>query len=108
MVVGIVERRRRVEIEDRQTAHAVGPGQQLVVLGDGASALLLGAREQDRDRVQVLTGQAADPMLGRRGAGVTEDVRPGRHPLAELVGKAGQGLVVDAECAQPIPGERQR
>ena len=108
MVVGVVERRCRVEVEVGQTPDAVGSRQQLVVLGDRAPALLVGAGEQDRDRVQVLTGQAADPAFGSGRAGVAEDVRAGRHPLAELVGKGGKGLLGHAERAKAIPRERQR
>ena len=108
MVVGVVERRCRVEVEERQTPDAVGPREQLVVLRDGALALLVGAGEQDRDRVQVLSGQAADPAFGSGCAGVAEDVRAGRHPLAELVGKGGQRLLGHAERAKAIPRERQR
>jgi hypothetical protein len=33
-------------------------------------ALFLGAREHDRDRVQVISGQTADPMFGGAIAGV--------------------------------------
>ena len=87
MVVGVVERWCRVEVEVRQTARSVGPGEQLVVLLDGSSALLVGAREQDRDRVQVIAGQAADPVLGSVCAGVPEDVRARRHALRNSSGK---------------------
>ena len=45
---------------------------------------------------------------GAVGAGVAEDVRAGRHALAELVGKGGQRLLGHAERAQAVPGERQR
>jgi hypothetical protein len=33
-------------------------------------ALFLGAREDDRDRVQVISGQTADPMFGGAIVGV--------------------------------------
>ena len=108
MVVGVVERWCRVEVEERQTPDAVGPRQQLVVLRDRAPALLVGAGEQDRDRVHVLTGQAADPAFGSGCAGVAEDVRAGCHSFAELVGKGGQRLLGHAERAKAIPRERQR
>ncbi len=65
VVVGVVERRCRVEVEERQAAHAVGAGEQLVVLLDGSSALLVGrARTRSRSRAD------------RR--------RPGRRPSARV------------------------
>ena len=100
MVVGVVERWCRVQVEVRETAHSVGAGEQLVVLLDGSSALLVGAREQDRDRVQVIAGQAADPVLWRVGAGVPEDVCARRHARAELVGEGLQRLLGYAERAK--------
>jgi hypothetical protein len=70
MVVGVVERRCRVEVQERQITNTVGPCEESVVLLDGAMALFLGAREHDRDRVQVISGQTGDPMFGGAIAGV--------------------------------------
>src|SRR6478752_7036583 len=108
MVVGVVERWCRVEVEERQTPDAIRPRQQLVVLRDRARALLVGAGEQDRDRVHFLSGQPADPAFGSGCAGVAEDVRAGCHSFAELVGKGGKRLLGHAERAKAIPRERQR
>ena len=55
------------------------------MLLDGPSTLFVGAREQDRDRVQVITGQAAEPVLRCVGAGVAEDAAREGMPVPELV-----------------------
>ena len=82
VVVRVVERRRRVEIEERQLRTPSEPGHQLVVHSGGPRMLGVVAGEQDRDGVQVLTRQPADPVVRMGGPGVAEDVRAGRHALA--------------------------
>jgi hypothetical protein len=54
---------------------------------DGPSILFVGAREKDRDRVQIIAGKATDPTSGGIGAGVAQDAGPGGHAFAELVGQ---------------------
>ena len=66
------------------------------------------AREQDRDRVQVIAGQATHPVVGMIGSGITQNVRTRRHALTELLGESGQRLVGHTERPQAVPGERQR
>ena len=51
VVVGVVKRRRRVQVEDRQAPHPVAPSDVLVVHGGSAPVFGVRAREQDRDRV---------------------------------------------------------
>ena len=76
------------------------------MLVDAALALRDVAREQDDDGVQIRSWQPADPVVRMVGAGIAEDLRPRGHALAELVGKRRQRGLVDAERAQPVPGER--
>ena len=108
VVVGVVERRRRVQVEERQAADAVGAGEQLVVVVDGYPRLLVVAGEQDRDCVHIVAREAAHPVVRVIRARVSENIGARRHPFAELVGKTGQGLLGYAERAQPGPRERQR
>ena len=100
VVVGVVERRRRVQIQIRQPAHAVAPGDQLVVRRRGPGVLGVVAREQDRDRVQVVAGQSADPVVRVVAPGVAEDVGPGGHALAELLREGRERLLGHPERAQ--------
>ena len=88
MIVRVVERRRRVQIEKRQPAHTVAPGHQFVVRAGGPGVLGVVAREQDRDGMQVVAGQSALPVVRVVTAGVPEDVGAGGHALAERVGEA--------------------
>ena len=51
VIMCVIERRRRVQIQHRQTAHTLAPGHKLVVFSRGASMFGVIAREQDRDCV---------------------------------------------------------
>ncbi len=108
VIVGVVERWGGVEVQVRQAAHPVGAGQQRVVVLDGPPALFVGAGEQDRDGMQVVTGQPTDPVLRGVAADVTEDGRPRDHALPERVRERGQRILGNAESAQTVPGERHR
>ena len=105
MIVSIIERRRRLQIERRQHLHAFAPRDELLVLG--AAALAFGgiAGEEDDDGVQVRAGQTADPVVGVIRAGIAEHLRAGRHALPELLRKRGERGFVHAERAQAVPGE---
>ena len=89
----VIERRRRVQIQHRQTAHTIAPGHQLVVLSGGPRMFGVIAREQDRDRVQVSAGQTADPVVGVVGPGIAQDVGPSRHALAKRLRESRQGFL---------------
>jgi hypothetical protein len=108
MVVGVVKRGRRVQVEERQAADTVCAGEQLVVIVDGCPRLLVVAGEQDRDGVHIVAREAAHPVVGVTRSRVSENVGARRHPFAELIGKGGQRLLRHAERAQAGPRERQR
>lgn len=57
--------------------------------------------------MQIVPGEAAQPVFGRGGAGVTEDAGTSRHALAEGVGKRRKRLLRHAERTQALPGERE-
>ena len=108
MVVGVVERRRGVQVEVRQTAHALqratslscSPMQRRYSSSSRANRMAMACRSSP--------AKPADPVLRGVGPGVAEDLRARRHALPELVGKGGQRVLRHAERAQAIPGERQR
>ena len=79
MVVRVVERRRRVEVERREHLDALALRDELLVLRlRSARARAAIAGEEDGDGVEVRTGQAADPVVGMIRAGVAEDLGAGR------------------------------
>ena len=108
VVVGVVERRRRVEVEVRQAAHAVGAGEQLVVLLDGPSHC--SSVRENRIAIACRSSPARPPT---QCSGALAPVSPrmsarGAMPSRNSSGKVCQRLLGYAERAQTIPGERQR
>ena len=69
MVVRIIERRSRVEVERREDLDAGAPGDQLRVLRDAAVVLRLVPREEDDDGMQIGARHPADPVFGGVHAG---------------------------------------
>src|SRR6476661_2086090 len=65
---GRTERRRRL-LPARVVVYFVLAMRSLSCPSTEPMALFLGAREDDRDRVQVISGQTADPMFGGAIAG---------------------------------------
>ena len=99
MIMCVIERRRRIQIQHRQTAHTLAPGHKLVVFSRGPSMFGVIAREQDRDRVQVGACQSAHPVVRVGGPGITQDVRAGRHALAKRLRESCQGFLGNPERA---------
>ena len=66
------------------------------------------AGEQDGDGVKVRAGEASHPVVRMIFSGVAEHLRAGNHALLELFGERGQRTLIDAKCAQAVPGEGQR
>ena len=64
MIVRVIERRIGVEVKHGQHFHPVAGRYQFVVFAHAANALRLIAREENRDRVHVRTGEFADPDFG--------------------------------------------
>src|SRR6516162_778036 len=89
----------------REGRDAGEPRGVLVVLSDAALTLGDIAGEKNDDGVEVGAGQAAHPVVGVVGAGVAEDLRPGRHALTKLFGKGCQRSLVYAQSPQTTPGE---
>ncbi len=105
MVVRVIERRRRLEIERRQR---FDPGKLrgvLLVFADAALSFRDIAREEDHDRMEVGAGKTAHPVIGMVRSGIAKDRGPVRHPLTKLFRKCRQACVVDTECPQAVPGE---
>ena len=108
MVVRIVERRRRLQVQRREHLHAFALCDELVVLGDAACALGGVAGKQDGDGVEVRAGEAAHPVVRMILSGVAEHLRAGDHALLELFGERGQRSLIHAKRAQAVPGEGHR
>ena len=108
MVVRIVERRRRLQVQRGEHLNPFAPRDELIVLGQAALALSGVAGEQDGDGVKVRAGEASHPVVGMILSGVAEHLRAGDHALLELFGERGQRSLIDAECAQAVPGEGHR
>ena len=90
VIVRIIERRRRLQIQRRKHLYAFAPRDELFVLGLAALALGGVAGEQDRDGVQVGAGQTAHPVVRMILSGIAEHLRAGDHALPELLRKRGQ------------------
>ena len=99
VIMCIIERRRRVQIQHRQTAHTLAPGHKLVVFSRGASMFGVIAREQDRDCVQVTACQTADPVVRVVSPGIAQDVCPSRHALAKRLRESCQGFLGHSDCS---------
>ena len=108
VVVCIVERRRRLQVQRREHLNAFAPRDELVVLRLAAPALGGIAGEQDRDGVKVRAGEASDPVVRMILSGVAEHLRAGDHALLELFGERGQRTLIHAKRAQAVPGEGHR
>ena len=87
VIVSVIERRRRLQIERRQQFHAFAARDQLLVLGPAALAFGGIASEEDDDGMQVSAGQSSDPIVGMIRAGIAEHFCAGRHALPELLWK---------------------
>ena len=105
MVVRIVERRRRLEIECRQR---FDPGELRgisLVFAHAALSFRNITREEDHDRMEVLAGKPAHPVIGMVGSRIAKDRGPVRHPLAKLLRESRQACVVDTQRPEAGPGE---
>ena len=90
MIVRVIERRRRVQIQKRQPPHTVAAGHQLVVHPGRPRVLGVVASEQNRDRVQVGARQSAHPVVRMGGPGIAQDVGAGRHALPKRLRESRQ------------------
>src|SRR5262249_55702507 len=102
VIVGVLERRRRLEIERRQRFDAREPRGILLMFLDTPLPLRHVAREQDHQRVKVGAGEPAHPVIGMVRAGVAEHLRARRHALAELFRKRRERRSVDAKRSQTV------
>ena len=108
VIVRIVERRRRLQVQRRKHLHALALRDEFFVL-DLATAALGGiAGEQDDDGVEVRAGETAHPVIRMIFSGIAEHLRAGDHALLELLGERGQRSLIHAERAQAVPGEGNR
>ena len=105
MIVRVVERRGRLEIERRERFNPGELCRVLLVLANAALSFGDVAGKEDHDRVEVRAGKAAHPVIGMIGPGIAEDRGARRHPLTKLFGKRRQTCVIDAERTQAVPGE---
>ncbi len=97
------ERRAHLIDDDRQPAglgRAADPG---VVLGQR----LLGLGADHHEHVDARVDESGLPALRRALARVAEQLRAGRHAVAELAREAAQRRLGEAERAQPGVRERQ-
>jgi hypothetical protein len=108
MVVCIVEWRRRFQIQRGEHLNPFAPCDELIVLSQAAPALSGVAGEQDGDGVKLRAGEASNPVVRMILSGVAEHLCAGNHALFELFGERGQRALIDAECAQAVPGEGHR
>ncbi len=79
-----------------------GAGQQAV--HGGVQHLVRLAVDRDQE-VGLAASEAGFPVPGRAGAGVAEDVGPGRHALAEFQGKGVEDAVAGPEGGETGPGD---
>ena len=105
VVVRVVERRGRVEVERREHLRPLATRDEGPMLRLAAIALRAIAGEEDGDGVQVRAGQAAHPVVGVIGARVAEDLGAGDHALLELLGERAQRRLVHSQRPQAVPGE---
>src|SRR6478672_4707991 len=103
MVVRVVERRRRLQVQRREHLHALALRNEFVVLYLAAITLGSITGEQDGDGVKVRAGEATHPVVRMILSGLAEHLRPGNHALLELFGERGQRALTDAKCAQAVP-----
>ena len=99
VVVCIIKRRRRFQVQGREHLHAFAPRDELVVLYLAALSLGSIAGEQDRDGVKIRAGEAAHPVVRMIFSGVAEHLRAGDHALLELFGERGQRSFIHAQRA---------
>src|SRR4051794_17667713 len=64
VVMRVVERRGRIEVERREHLHPLASRDELSMLRLAARALRTIAGEEDGDGVEVRAGQASHPMVG--------------------------------------------
>src|SRR5262249_49270170 len=105
VIVGVLERWSRLEVERRERFDAWELRGVLLVFLDAPLPLRHVAREQNHDRMKVRAGEAAHPVIGMVRARVAEHLRTRRHALAELLRKRRKRRLVDAKRSQAIPGE---
>src|SRR5262245_10249620 len=102
MIVGVLERRRRLEIERRQRFDARKLRGILLMFLAAPLPLRRVAREQDHDCMKFRTGEAAHPMIGMVRARIAQHLRARRHALAELLRKRRERRLVDAQRSQAV------
>ena len=88
--MGILVRRKGRQVQVGEGLHARVLLEKPLVLLDGALALGHIAGEEDDQRMELRARQAAHPVVGMVGARVAEDLGPGGHPLAKLLGEGRQ------------------
>ena len=108
VIVRIVERRRRLQIQRREHFHALALGYELFVLQLAAPVLGAVAGEQDDDGMEVRAGETAYPVLWIIFSGIAQHVRARDHALLEFLGERGQRGLVHAQRAKAVPGEGHR
>src|SRR2546430_16687767 len=72
MVVRVVERRRRLQVQRREHLHALALRNEFVVLYLAATTLGSIAGEQDGDGVKVRAGEASHPVVRMILSGIAE------------------------------------
>jgi len=112
MIVGVVEGRRRVQVEMGQ--HPARPGHPRNQVGmDGGATPVLGV-VGGRNRIAIACRSSpAKPRPpscpgGSRRCRRGCPARAAAMALAEFVGKGGQRILRNAQCPQAIPGEGER
>src|SRR5437588_4916347 len=108
MVVCVVERRRRLQVQRREHLHALTPGDELGVLGLATLALNDVAGKQNDYGMEVWIGEATDPVGGMIFSAVTEHLRAGDHALLELFRERCERCLVHTQSTQALPGEGHR
>ena len=105
VVVGIVERRCRLQVQRGEDLHPFAPSHEVGVFDLTATALGAVAGKQDSDGMKVGAGETADPVFRMVLFGVAEHHRARDHALPELFRERSECSFVHTERAQAVPGE---
>ena len=96
MVMRVVERRRRLQVQRGEHLNAFALCDEFGVFDLTAIALGGVTGEQDSNGVEVRAGEAAHPVVGMILPRITEHFRAGNHALSELFGEGGQRILIHA------------
>ena len=109
MVVGVVERRRRLELQAGDHLDARAPGRAASSCSTSQRPRSAASRA-NRMAMAWRSGPAvpSTQCSGAFAAGVAEHLGARRHARPELVGKGRQRFLVEPERPQPVPGEGDR